>query len=355
MRFAALLLLLMMGFATSAEAAELKRTHTLGKANADRMEGWSGHIKQVSWLDEQAIVYGTESGAVVCHDLKTNADLWSVKDVFDVRDWTVSRKHRRLAVLAQKENKQFGDQIVRVFDCATGKVIYSADRDQLATLLKRSYVFPSQIALTGEDAKLVVCLSANKFEPSGFVLDPTYSKVETTFDIDAWPRELTLSPDGARATLVCKDDVLCTREMRTNKELYFAGKRVLVAPEGFSGAIDVPFTSHARHDGMKTLIYTIDNSWGTGTVHVRDLETKAEKSFNARNGHIEIDVDFARKRIALTGTETGLTVTDFDGKVIADLPKATLQRNTSVEFSPSGKQLAVASWDNTVMIYALAE
>jgi hypothetical protein len=68
-----------------------------------------------------------------------------------------------------------------------------------------------------------------------------------------------------------------------------------------------------------------------------------------------MDVDFAKRRIVLTGTETGLTVVDFAGKEIAHLPKATLQRNTAVEFSPSGKQILVGSWDNTVSVFTLKE
>lgn len=126
-------------------------------------------------------------------------------------------------------------------------------------------------------------------------------------------------------------------------------------PNGISGVIDAPFFSHIRHDGAKTLICTRDNSWSTGQVQVHDLVTKEVKAFDAANGHIEMDVDFQRRRIVLTGTSKGLLLTDFDGKVLANAKEATLQRNACVEFSPSGNRVLVGSWDNTVSVFEIVE
>ena len=62
--------------------------------------------------------------------------------------------------------------------------------------------------------------------------------------------------------------------------------------------------SRLRDGGGDTIVYTRDNSWYTGTVFVHDLKTDKAKSFDARNGHIELDVSFRERRIALTGTST---------------------------------------------------
>jgi WD40 repeat protein len=85
------------------------------------------------------------------------------------------------------------------------------------------------------------------------------------------------------------------------------------------------------------------------------LAAKSTKSFDARNGHIEIDVNFASRRLVLTGTEAGLTLMGFDGIVLSHLKDATLQRNLSVEFSPSGKRVVVGSSDNAVYVYEIVE
>jgi WD40 repeat protein len=79
------------------------------------------------------------------------------------------------------------------------------------------------------------------------------------------------------------------------------------------------------------------------------------QSFDGLNGHIELDVSFSTRRIALTGTSTDLTVLDFDGNVLAHKKNATMQRNLSVEFSPSADRILVGSWDNTLSVFSIRE
>jgi WD40 repeat protein len=189
---------------------------------------------------------------------------------------------------------------------------------------------------------------------NGHVLDPTYRRLESSFEIDAAPREWSLSPEGRFLSLIAKDEVLCVRDLKENRELFFQGQRVLKKPDVHTFVIDAPFFSHIRSDG-RTVLYTQGNSWATGKVFVHDLATKKTNSFDARNGHIELSVHFPSRRLVVTGTGAGLTLTDFTGVMLADLKDATLQRNGCVEFSPSGKRIVVGSWDNAVYAFEIVE
>jgi WD40 repeat protein len=144
-------------------------------------------------------------------------------------------------------------------------------------------------------------------------------------------------------------------DLTTDRDVFFRGQRIAKEPKSLTITIDAPFFSHLRDSGSDTIVYTLDNSWATGSVYIHNISTKATKSFDARSGHIELDVSFPKRRIALTGTSTDLTVLDFDGKQVAHTTKATLQRNYSVEFSPDGERVLVVSGDNTLSIFSIAE
>lgn len=333
---------------SSVLASELLRTHRFGNPNDSHEGAWAGHIEYAAWLDDDTFVALSKSGTLTCRSLKAEKLLWEVKQLGDVRGFSVSRKTRRIAITP-------GSLSLQVLDADTGKFVFRTDHTQLAKLLGVDFPLLTIARLTPDDGRLVITLYTQKFDRQAFVLDPTFSRVDSSFSIDACISSLSISPDAATATTLADEKVLCVREIKTDREIYFAGKRILKEPENgvSSGAVDAPFMSDARHDGKHTLVYTVDNSWGTGRAYVMNLTEKQTTTFDARNGHIVMDVDFAKRRIALTGTEAGLTVVDFSGKEIAHLPKATLQRNMAVEFSPSGNQILVGSWDNTVSVFTL--
>ena len=120
--------------------------------------------------------------------------------------------------------------------------------------------------------------------------------------------------------------------------------------------VDAPFVSNVFYDGNRTLIYSVDNSWSTGTIHVCDTLKKQElANFDAGNSHIEMDVDFERSRIAISGTSRNLTISSFAGDTLAHTTNAALQRIMDVNFSPDGSHVSVSGWENAVRVYRLDE
>ncbi|MEP3480310.1 MAG: hypothetical protein ABJZ55_13750 [Fuerstiella sp.] len=333
----------------------LERTHLIGTANADRAAAWNGHIEYASWLDDETIVYWRKTGELTCWSLTNKKAVWSLQDVHNVSDWSVCRNKGRLAILYKENADTFSDKRVQVINCVDGKALLNADATALAMLMGTDHALPTRIALTPTDAKLILCNFGLHFASNGYVICPNYKKLELSFRIDASPSELSVSPNGSRVTVLADTKVICIHDIQNDTQVYFRGDRIRERPDSITSVIDAPFMSHARHDGADILIYTIDNSWSTGKVFIRDLKTNNGTSFDARNGHIEIDVDFARKRVVLTGTSAGLALLKFDGSVLAHMPKATLQRNACVAFSPSGKQLLIGSWDNTVSVFEIGE
>lgn len=332
-------------------AVEFKRTRRFGKPTAERLRGYDGAIWFASWLDEENIVFASASGTIRCLSLRNGKTKWKRPGTKQISSWSVSRKMGRLAYIQ--------DQKVLVIDCSNGKTLFEADSGRLATILRSDFTVVSQTTLFPNDGRLVVSDSAWWFGRHAYVLDARYQKVDSSFDHDAWPRQMSVSSDGRRVALIADKDVVSVRDLKRNSDLFFRGKRTPKPKNSnsitLSFTIDAPFFSHIRHDGRNTIVYTEDNSWATGEVYVQNIASKTPKRFDARNGHIEMDVNFSAKRIVLTGTSRNLTLVDFDGKVLAEAKAISLQRNLSVEFSPSGKRVLVGSWDNTVSVFAIKE
>lgn len=176
------------------------------------------------------------------------------------------------------------------------------------------------------------------------------------FDARTFKKAATMKCDGFVTEITPVGRFIVTLSHRNNIRIWDtkAGKEIFKKGKDEEAAIDAPFTSNAMFDGEHTLVYTVDNSWATGKVFVHAiLANKETASFDSRNGHVVMDVDFAHGRIALTGTNRKLTVVDLTGRVIADKDAVTFQRNISIAFSPNGERLAIGSWDNTVRIFEL--
>jgi hypothetical protein len=121
-RFAAILVL-SIAMPAAAPGIELRKTHTLGTPRAAR--GGLGRVQYVSWLDDETIVYWSLNGKFVCRDLKNGVDRWKLDEGDAVKDWSVSRKDRKLAVVLWTFNEK--DDELRVLDCADGKRIAAAN------------------------------------------------------------------------------------------------------------------------------------------------------------------------------------------------------------------------------------
>lgn len=343
---------LLCAFVSVLNAVELQLSQTIGKPIQEHEKGWQGHVDRVSWVDEKTIVSWSQGTELRCQDVQTKQIKWSVKNINEISGWTLHHSTRQLALL----HEAIGAKKISIYDCNTGRRLRVIESDELARFFGVSSAWPNSIAYTPNDAQLVICCSENLFGRNAFLLDPTYKKVVSSFDVDASAKKLTLSPDGKTATVLAAKEVVCTRELKTNKERYFIGQRVFLDPGWTTLTIGPSFASHAYHDGDKTLITAIDGGcFGEGVFKFHNLETKGSKFYNAHEGHIEMDVDFAKKRIAITGTSTDLKLMDFDGQIVAKLPKVTEQRNIAVEFSPNGKRIAVGSWDNTVRIVEIKD
>lgn len=335
-------------------AENLEQRHQFGIQNGTHDGVWQGPIKYASWVDDDTVVYWSQSGTLTCRTLRAAKPLWQVRHLEGVYSWSVDRKNRNVALI--RKQLITDGWSVSVFDCITGKLRFFADKPQLERLLGTGSQRPVCVLLMPSGGRLVICMSAEYYSRSAFILDGTFQKVDSSFHIDAYASCATLSPDGTTVTTIADENVISVREIMADKEIYFSGNRIFKKPEPvFSSSSDVPFISNARHDGKETLIWSVDNSWGSGTVNVSNIVTKKVISFDARNGHVVMDVDFDRQRIALSGTSKDLTVVDFGGQVITDLKKAASRRNAAIEFSPSGNQILVGSWDHTLTIYRIKE
>ncbi len=289
---------------------ELGPSAIIGISLQDRMEAWPGHIDIVVWLDNDTIVYTGGSGLIRCYSLKSKSEMWRQQ---------ITLKDRKEPLLAHHtvDGLTIGNGSVFVLD-----------------LERKIHVFDGATGKTG-----------NKLDWESIAVKLLDRKVSKNY-----VSETTPSPDGNSIVSLSPPESIRIWSLRQNREIFKMGN------ERADIVIDGPFTSHAQFDGAKTLIFTVDNSWATGTVHVHDIQQKKDLlTFDSRNGHAEMDVDFASSRIALTGTSENLTLFDFQGKILIEQKKAADQRIRAVRFSPDRKRIAIGSWDNTVRVFEIKE
>lgn len=343
MKFTFTAILLCASFALQADANDLALIFQHGTA---------GPVEYASWVDDDHVVFFSNH-KVTCLSTDSGRVQWVVKDVGDITDWSVSRATKRLAYL-EDTGEFMNSKLINVIDCNSGRKTFTADRNRISRLLKLKFAIPSRIALAPDDGRLLVCMFSTFYGRNAYVLDPSHTKVQTSFQIDASPKEVSISPNGKRVSIIADDEVLCIRDLLNNRDVFFRGTRIKEKPDSIVGTIDGPFFSHFRDSGDDLLVYTLDNSWATGWVYVYNLKSRRASSFDAHNGHIELDVSFETKRIAVTGTSTDLTLLDFDGNVLSSKSDATMQRNLCVEFSPSTDRILVGSCDNTLSVCSIA-
>lgn len=331
----------------SAAGAELELVFRHVVAIKDPEAKWPARIDYASWVDDERIVCWSQDD-VLCVSTKTGKVEWAVRDVGRLTDWSVSRDTKRLAILSENFTTS-------VIDCTSGKIIFKADPVRISQILGLRFTVLTRLAFVPNDGRLLVGTYSEFYSRNAYLLDAEYNKPLKSFEMDVSPTEITASPEGNRVAVIADEEVLCVRDLGSNRDVFFRGKRIMEKPNKTVSAIDAPFFSHIRDSGADMLIYTIDNSWATGQVFVHNLKTKQTNSFDARNGHIELDVAFPKRQLVVTGTSTDLTVFDFEGQVIAHKKKATRERNSAVEYSPAGDRILVGCWDNSLSVFSLKE
>jgi WD40 repeat protein len=332
---------------SSSAVSELPLVFRLGKPISDHQADRERWIEFASWVDDERIVY-LSRGSVTCISTKDRRVQWVVRAVGKIKDWSVSRGAKRLAILSD-------NFVTSVIDCSSGKIIVSVDSDRLAQVLGVEHVTPTHVAISPTDGRLFVCSFSQHYGRNGYILDSSCTELLSTFAVDAAPRRLSVSPSGRRLAVVAAEDVLCVTDLIEDRDVFFQGSRVRENSGSRTRSIDSPFFSHLHDNDGEELVYSLDNSWGTGEVFIHNIATNKVHSFDGKNGHIELDVSFANRRLVLTGTSTDLTVLDFDGNMIAERKNAAMNRITSVEFSPSEDRILIGSWDNTLAVFSMRQ
>jgi len=341
------------------DAASFRLVRRYGEPIKDRQKATAGRILFASWIDDDSIVFNSDAGRIVRLSMKSAKIKWSIDDVKEIQDWSVSRGASRLAYLAKGR--------VYVVDCKDGSRIVELSGGDLARIMGIDSVDPCCLALSPKNGQLIVCNNSYSYGRNAYVLDPSYRKILRTCDTDAYPHDISLSRVGRYVSVIADKNVLNVRDVTKNCDVFFRGHRILIDPKTLwnpktmTGSvppielvIDAPYFSHIRYDGRRTVVYSRDGGLSAnGEVFVRDLCSRQVNNFDAGNGHIEMDVDFRSRRIILTGTSRNLTLVDFAGKKLAHATAVTMQGNLCVEFSPSGHYVLVGSWDNTLSVYKI--
>jgi WD40 repeat protein len=337
MRVVAVLLLLV---GTAARAAELEPLVVIGTPMPDGAEAWERHVNFVVWLDDHAVAFAGEAGFVKCYDLAKKSERWSK---------AIDGKIRRLA--AGEGNLFVLDErgTVHMLTAATGERVRQLDAKALATIAGADFVIPKHIAWLPVRNALVLTSFSREDDDNSLVLDGRTFRLIGRAKTGDYLRGVWPTLDGSHIVTTAGANRIRIWSIEQSREVLSLGD-----DQGI--VIDGPFVSNAAFDGKSTLVYSVDNSWATGTVRVYDTTQKKEVArFDSRNGHVEMDVDAAWSRIALTGTSEALVLVGLDGRVHATRKDAAEQRIIAVKFSPDGKRVAVGSWDTTARVFDIKE
>jgi len=334
---------------SASQAHELIPIATFGTPASPRTEGHNGPAKHVAWAGDSIFV-SAQSHIVSCQDIKTKQLRWSTMFNKNIDLIAVNEKLDRVFVLDD-------DHDIHVHRLSDGKQLdFSKTIRQTLQSLEERFS-PIQIGVTNGNPQLFISTFAYTYGKNGLLLDATNFVVTGTFQCAGYIRQIHATADGCYITTLSDSNNIRIWDNKHGKEIFNRGwneDMAFIQASERESPIDAPFMSNAAFDGVRTLVYTVDNSWRIGKVHVYDTEANKEVAmFTSRHGHVVMAVDFAHGRIALTGTERSLTLTDLAGNVVAERENAAWQRNFAVAFSPDGQHLAIGSQDNTVRIFAI--
>lgn len=326
-------------FATTiASAADLEPVVVIGTPVADRAEAWKDHVNFVAWIDDDTMVFAGESGFIKCYSVREKSERWA--KTIDAKIRQLDAGNGRLFLL------DAGDT-VHVLAAAKGETVKRLGRKDLEAIAGADFLIPNNLAWVPGRNALMVSMAAEGYGDNSFLLDGESFKLLGRVGSDGFVTDVCVTRDGSHVVARSHADTIRIWSMGEAREVFKMGK-------GKGIVIDGEFISNATFDGKGTLVYSVDNSWATGTVHLHDIRQGKEIArFDSRNGHLEMDVDFASSRIALTGTSKELVIVGFDGRPVGARKNASDQRIVAVKFSPDGRRVAVGSWDTTARIFEI--
>lgn len=300
---------------------------------------WDGPVEFILWPDSDTVVYARRNGVLNCYSISNKAERWTQEIKVEIRDLALGTSS--FFVLGNDEN-------IRIFNVADGELLNTLVPKQLIALVKSQYWSPIRITTIPGTNQLVIATNTKDYSDNTYVLDITDVRLLDKLKSEGCVYKMHISSNGGDVVTTTNKNIRIW-SLNQKREIFHLG-------DDKSAAIDEPFISDAMFDGEKILIYSIDNSWGKGIIQVFDIVQKKEfGKFGSHNGHVVMDVDWKRKRIALTGNSLHLYVVDFAGNVLAELNNASKERIMVVKFSPDGSKIALGGRDNTVRVFSLKE
>lgn len=339
------------------QAGDLKLVYRHGHAVQDREKAIGGRILFASWVNDANVIFATDRSTITRIAIPSGERTWSVKLMGGIDNWSFSRHSKRLAIRTGK--------VITILDASNGTPLFRANNTRLADLLKVESINPSHISLS-PNGSLLICESSPSFGANAYLVDKSYKRVASRHCIDAHIREVSLRNCGRYMTVVGDGNLLSIRDTLRERDVFLLGrrrrvsaihnskKRQITLPE-YRTVLDAPYYSHMKYGGGRIAVYSKDGGLVNGHIYVRDLCANRVRKIDAGNAHIEMDVDFRARRIVVTGTAKDVTIIDFEGKKRAHATSISQQRNLCVEFSPSGRQVLVGSWDNTLSVFTFSD
>ena len=302
-------------------------------------EAWNGCVEFIIWSDSDTIVYAKKNGLLKCYSISHKAEQWTQESKIKVLDLALGSSF--LFVLGEDKN-------IHTFNLADGKLEETLTQKQLTAIVGSEYWSPAKITTIPSTNQIVVANSTKEYSDNTYLLDVKPLKLLGKLKSEGFVYEIHISSTGGHVVTTTSNNIRVW-DLSQKREIFHLGDHKSIP-------IDAPFISDAMFDGGGILIYSIDNSWSTGTIHVYNIvKDKDVYTFDSLNGHLAMDVDWKRKRIALTGLSRHLYVVDFAGNVLAVLKNASEERIMVVKFSPDGSKIAFGGLDNTVRVFSLKE
>ena len=338
-------------FHEPAIAQSIEQLQRIDGPAAEIKDEYDYRLNFAEWINDSEIVTFTRDFQLSRIDIATKKKAWSRSWKNEICDFCVSQS----GMIGLVSNGDRTGPSVILVDATDGSTALSKTSDELAKLSGLPFFIPSRITIHPVNGQVLVSNFSTHFWDNAYIFDPKLNSVEKRLGIDSTPKKIAFTRNGERLTILADTDVLNVRSVEQNADVFFAGKRISEPRKGISFTIDAPVYSNAIHDGRDLIVYSRDNSWGTGSIYIHRLSTKKTIEFDGLNGHIVMDVDFANERIAVSGTSKDIVIFDFSGNRIAKAKNPTGERYFQLRYSPNGGKLMVCNDEDHVWIFAITE
>ena len=318
---------------------DLEPIATIGSPPTKVKEAWDGSIEFLLWTDPDTVVCARENGVLNCHSISNNVERWTQELKVDVRDLALGTSYIFLL------GKDYNIHILNITD---GKLLKTLTQEQLGALVGSYDCLPTRITTIPDTNQLVIATFTDDYSENTYILDVMAGKILDKLKSEGYLTKMHISSNGGDVVTITSSNIRIWN-LSKHRESFHLGDHKSIG-------IDAPFISNAMFDGESILIYSIDNGWFTGTIQVFDIVQKKEVGkFGSHNSHVVMDVDWKRKRIALTGNSRDLYVVDFAGNILREIYNVSDQRIMTIKFSPDGSRIALGGVDNKVRIFSLKE